>query len=201
MSTAGEISGDRQNTRRYERGDRDWFVEPAWTVEALLNAESLEGTIWDPACGGGTINHVLSSRGLRCFNSDIVDRGCGRQHDFLGTLAKGPFGAVDNVVTNPPYNVAQAFAERALEFATRKVALLVQAKFLYSQARFGLFTGNPVARIYHLSSRPSMPPGALLRDGKIKAAGGKMDFLWIVFQRGYFGPPTAHWLRRPAGTR
>jgi hypothetical protein len=108
------------------------------------------------------------------------------------------FVNVDNIVCNPPYGVAEDFVRRALDVAGRKVAMLVQAKFTYSQTRHALFTARPPTRLYFLSARPSMPPGDLLLAGEIEAKGGKMDFMWMVWDQRYSGGPcVAHWLGRP----
>ena len=67
--------------------------------------------------------------------ADLVDRGYGYpQRDFLKD-----FAAYDNIVTNPPYGIAQQIIEHALTVAMWRVAALVQVKFLASQRRHSLF--------------------------------------------------------------
>jgi hypothetical protein len=201
MSSAGELSGRKPRffdlpQEQHERDPNDWYIEPVWTTELLLAAEAFEGAILDPACGSGRIVDACRAAGYDATGSDLVDR-CGgrfRVGDFFGDAA-----AADNIVSNPPYRVPAEFALHALARVRRKVALLVQAKFLYSQGRHALFTGTPVARIYHLSTRPSLPPGSLLLAGRVKASGGKMDFAWVVWDHGYKGAPTTHWLKRGDG--
>jgi hypothetical protein len=177
----------------WDRDDADWYVEPSWAVDALIMATSFEGRTLDPACGCGTIPKTFQARGLRAFGSDLRDRGFGVVSDFLGPEFALP---VDNIVTNPPYNLAEKFIRRALKIATNKVAVLVQQQFPFSQGRHALFTECPIARLYFLSNRPSMPPGKAIAAGT-KIGGGKVDYLWMVFEHGHSGAPTAHWLRRP----
>ncbi len=139
MSTAGEISGGKRyysEPRTHRRHDMDFYVEPRWVVDALLDAEEIPGPAWDPACGSGTIPRALRERGVSCRASDAADRGAGDVHDFLGLAA-------------PPF------------------------------------------------ARPSMPPGDKLLAGEVKAAGGKMDYCWMIWCIGHKGATTAHWLRRP----
>lgn len=183
-----------RDLKLYDRDDADWYVEPAWSVDALLNAEPFEGRTLDPACGCGTIPKAFEARGLRAFGSDLKDRGFGIVADFLGQEFALP---IDNIVTNPPYKLAETFIRRALKIATDKVAVLVQQQFPFSQGRHALFRECPIARLYFLSNRPSMPPGRALAAGTVTAGGGKTDYLWMVFEHGYKGSPTAHWLRRP----
>lgn len=194
MSTAGEISG----TVDRPRDGLDFYIEPRWTVDALLDVEPFIGQIWDPACGSGTILMACANRyGIdRVTGSDIADRGVGGVQDFLDPQYQ--FVNVENIICNPPYGVAEAFVRRSLGIASRKVAMLVQSKFPYSQTRHALFSSYPPARIYFLSDRPSMPPGDLLLAGKIKPEGGKLDFLWMVWEAGRPEPvrTEARWLRR-----
>jgi hypothetical protein len=53
----------------------------------------------------------------------------------------------------------------------------------------------PWARLWLLTPRPSVPPGSYLSAGK-KAQGGRVDFCWLVFERGFQGQPTVDWLHR-----
>jgi hypothetical protein len=177
----------------YDRDDADWYVEPTWAVEALLRAEPFEGLTLDPACGCGTIPKAFKAHGLRACGSDLRDRGFGPVADFLGPEFVLP---IDNIVTNPPYNLAEKFIRRALMIATSKVSVLVQQQFPFSQGRFALFRDCPIARLYFLSNRPSMPPGRAIEAGTVTVGGGKVDYLWMVFEHGHQGAPTAHWLKR-----
>lgn len=183
----------------YPRAKNDWYVEPRWCVEALLAYEKFEGIIYDPACGRGNITDVAKQFGYFVLASDIEDRGCeyAWRGDFLDPLPNDIGRTVDNIVCNPPYRLAHKFIERALTVTRRKVAMLVQEKYPYSRRRHWFFTHTPIARLYFLSDRPSMPPGDLYVAGKIKASGGKVDYLWMVWDHAHMGPPTAHWLCKP----
>ena len=66
----------------YARVDRDFYVEPRWVVELLLDVETFEGAVYDPACGSGTIPSVCLQRGIPATGSDIVHRGFGEARDF-----------------------------------------------------------------------------------------------------------------------
>lgn len=191
MSTAGDLSG-LPLPRRYKSGDLDFFIEPSWAVDLLLDTEPFPGGVWDPACGSGTIVKACQARGMAAVGSDIADRGFGGVQDFLAPAVD--FDNVGNIICNPPYGIAADFIVRALSVASRKVAMLVQSKFPYSQRRHALFTACPPARLYFLSTRPSMPPGEMLLAGTVKATGGKLDYCWLVYDRAHSGPTTAHWL-------
>jgi hypothetical protein len=189
------------------RQDHDFYVDPEWCTQLLLDAENFSGNVWDPACGQGSILNACMQNGIKATGSDLVDRGCGHTPvDFLKQREHRPMvSPVGNIICNPPFKQAEAFIRQALELVgppprwwgsrrTAKVAMLVQEKFLFSQRRHALFKDHPPAAIYFLSTRPSMPPGHLLARGAVKAAGGSVNYCWIVWQRGYRGPPTCGWL-------
>jgi hypothetical protein len=97
-----------------------------------------------------------------------------------------------NIVSNPPYRKARQFIERALREA-RKSAFLVQYGFLFGAERSAWLRTTPLRRTWILVPRPSMPPGKLILAG-MKPGGGRVDYAWLVFERGYNGPPELGWL-------
>jgi hypothetical protein len=171
----------------YTRDTNDWYVEPEWAVEALKSRVLLFGGIHDPCCGMGTIPRVMGATG-----ADLVDRGHGYpQRDFLKDTA-----FYDNIVTNPPYGIAQQIIEHALKVAKWRVAALVQVKFLASQRRHKLFTRDECEKVLMFSRRPSMPPGELLAEkGEDVRGGGSIDFCWVVWCRGNLAPTVIDWVK------
>lgn len=175
----------------------DWYVEPAWCVDLLFQAERFGNVwLWDPACGIGTIPSAASVLGYNVFCSDIVVRPqcpfAVVECDFLrpDNLARN----AQLIVCNPPYKHAEAFIRRAIGLGIHTHAWLLQRDFPYSQRRYKLFTEHPPQTIYHLSSRPSCTPGSKLVSGEMKQSGGSVDYCWIVWVRGYAGPTITKWL-------
>lgn len=168
----------------YDRADNDWYVEPVWCVEALKSRLDLPGA-HDPCCGRGTIPKALGGTG-----SDIVDRGYGYPvRNFL--LDEGSY---ENIVTNPPYNIAQRVIEHARNLAENRVCALVQLKFLASQGRHNLM--REAEQVLIFSRRPSMPPGKLLEEkGENIRGNGSLDFCWVIWKRGHIGPSTIDWIK------
>jgi hypothetical protein len=119
------------HTSDHQRHTEDWYVEPRFTVEQLLDEESFEGEVLDPCCGGGTIVSVCQSRGISAGGSDIVDRG------FRGNFeVRDLFSItepVDNIISNVPYGIAEACARHMLGIARRKVALILRMPFWESR--------------------------------------------------------------------
>lgn len=176
--------GERRS--EYDRDGDDWYIEPAWSVLSLRARIPFVGQIHDPCCGMGTIPKVMGGTG-----ADIKDRGFGYpQQDYLQDTA-----VYDNIVTNPPYGIAQSIIEHALRHTRYRVVALVQTKFLSAQRRYRLFTANPVEKVLVFSRRPSMPPGKMLQEHGEKIRGnGSIDFCWVVWQHGNTAPPEIDWI-------
>ncbi len=183
-----------------KRADNDWYSDPPMATEALLRVETFPGQSWDPACGIGTIPNAMRGHGYDCFASDIVDRGYPTAAiiDFLKDEPEGTGIDVDHIVSNPPYGIAQAWAEHALSIASSKIALLLPLTFLEGQRRTPWLESTPLARVHVFSWRISMPPGHLLHAGEVKAEGGKKAFAWFVWEHGWFGPPQIRFLHKEA---
>lgn len=184
------------NARVWARDVHEHYVEPSWCSARLFQEEKFDGAVWDPACGFGRICESARAAGHPIVYSDIVDRGYDplgmkRIVDFLQCDGK----KVENIVTNPPFKIAQKFALHALSLALFKVAIVFPVARL-NAAHW--LNGTPLFRVWLMTPRPSMPPGHVINDGG-KVGGGKADFCWLVFLRGYDGAPEVRWLRRDAG--
>ncbi len=159
------------------RQSHDWYREPTVCVERLFEAVRFVGQIHDPACGGGNIPRTAARLGYDASGSDIVDRGYGPGCiDFLDDLTPR-----ENIVSNPPYVLAERFVLHGLKVANRRVAMLVRLAFLEGQGRRQrLFVPFPPELVLVHSSRPSMPPGD---RPDLQAKGGKTAFCWIVWSK------------------
>jgi hypothetical protein len=170
----------------YDRVVSDWYVEPRWCVDALLDVERFAGASWDPSCGGGTIPRAMKARGLPCFGSDIADRGYGETGMSFFEVDR----RVDNIVTNPPYGIIEPYISRALTLASVKVVVLARLALLEGIKRRALFSSTPLARMWVSSRRISMPPGGT----DIPAKGGAIAYAWFVWEHSHQGPATIGWL-------
>lgn len=163
------------------RNDRDWYVEPESCVRQLFQACNFQGLIHDPCCGQGTIPKVAADFGYTATGSDIINRqpNCFwlGPIDFLGDTQER-----DNIVSNPPFNLAEHMWVRACTVARYKVAFVLRITFLNGQGRANRLFSDTRYRpteVLVLSQRPSMPPG-----GKnIPAKGGTTDYAWFTRNR------------------
>lgn len=182
-----------------KRADNDWYQDQPEATEALLRVERFSGLSWDPACGIGTIPKVFDGARLTVVGSDLVDRADGAypRRDFLALWVPNHLDPVANIVSNPPFNLAQAFAQHALTIATHKVAFLLPLTFLEGMKRAQWLAASPLARVHVFSWRISMPPGELLQAGAVKPEGGKKAFAWFVWEQGWRGPAQVGFLQKP----
>lgn len=177
----------------WEREDNEHYVEPSWTSARLFQEEEFTGGIWDPCCGFGTIPREASLAGFaHVFATDLVDRGyTGLDRAVSFFEFDYPCSFFTNIVCNPPFNIAKEFALHALTLAD-KVAMIIPTPRL-NAARW--LHDTPLKTVWLMTPRPSMPPGYVIAAGE-KPGGGKTDYCWLVWERGFKGTPEMKWLRR-----
>lgn len=174
----------------WERDEHDWYVEPPECSLALFMEEEFDGVIWDPAAGLCRIPESARRMGIATFSSDIKKRNytCDECGDFFEMRI--PEGA-KSIVSNPPFKLAEDFVRRSIDICPRggKIAMLLPLVWMagFSTKRDWLPT-SPLLRIFSISPRPSMPPGAVILAGQ-RPGNGTKDFAWFVWQKGYTGTP------------
>lgn len=184
----------------WRRDADDWYVEPSWCSERLFEAESFVGGIVDPACGMGRIVEAAERFGHAALAVDLVKRrdDCMYALDF--TSSEWPREIFfrtgwENIVSNPPFKHAEAFVRHALAIVPRKIAFLLPANWVQGDERSRWLEATPLAKVYFITPRPSMPPGAIVAAG-LKPGNGTTDFAWFVWDQAHKGPVTIGWLRR-----
>lgn len=182
----GNLAGGNPSRGRVED---DFYATPVEATEALMQREIFAGEIWECACGNGMMSEVIKK-----YNStrstDLIDRGYGiSQVDFLKEIARA-----NNIVTNPPFNLFQEFAEKALELSRYKVALFGKIQALEGQKRATFLENSPLKTVYVFKKRINP-----MRNGKDVDENGKkwastMAFAWYVWDIGYKGKPQIEWI-------
>lgn len=168
----------------------DFYATPICAIRALLEIETFDGTIWEPACGDGAIVNVLRDAGHRVYATDLVDRGCPDSESRIDFLLESQPGVhIGAVVTNPPYTLANAFAAHALNLAIPKVAMLLRLAFLESSSRSSILDGGLLARVYPFRNRLPRMHRAGWEGRKASSA---VAFAWFVWELGWHKPTELH---------
>jgi hypothetical protein len=109
--------------------------------------------------------------------SDIHAYGYGNIRDYLAVPYEA--NAVDWVVTNPPFKLAEEFVHRSLIVARRGVAILARTVFIESVGRYrNLFLSRPPCLFAQFTERVPMVKGRL--DRKASTATG---YAWLVWSK------------------
>lgn len=167
----------------------DAYPTPRKAVESLLGVETFAGSVWEPACGEGAISRVLTERSIEVFSTDLHEYGYGTAGiDFMKCT-----GACDNIITNPPYNIGDAFIVHAVTLAQSKACFLMRLAWLAGQRRHAsLFGKTPPARVWVFSARlPRMH-----RNGYVgPKSTSTIDFAWFVWDKSVIdGSTKLSWL-------
>lgn len=176
----------------------DFYPTPHYVTEALLKNETFEGLCWEPACGEGDISKVLIEKGgLEVYSSDLLDYGYGAAGiDFTieNNLFTGGHRRVQNVITNPPFNIALDFVYMAKRVADHKICLLLKTTFLEGVERKTMWKDKafPFKCMYQFSRRVSF--GSEKVKSNKQSSGGMMSFAWFVWDKKYEGKPYIEWI-------
>ena len=164
----------------------DFYATPEKCTRALLSVEAFDGAFWEPACGNGAISKALPGP---VVSTDLIDRGFGvAGRDFLfeqDLLAP-------NIVTNPPFKLADEFVLHALHLGAVKVAIFMRLAWLEGKARHAALWGpHPPARVWTFCGRQTLWRGD---DPNPQDKGGAIAFAWFVWEHGHTGKPELGWL-------
>jgi hypothetical protein len=180
-----------QRNSEYARQERESYETPRWVTLALLpHIPARISRIWEPAAGTGQMVRALAERpNTIVLASDLVGSPNVAPHDFLSGSA-APIGE-SCIVTNPPFQQAQRFIERALELTHRNqgfVAMLLRADFDHAKGRSHLFANcRAFSKKLVLTKRIVWFVDPL--TGKPKASPSE-NHVWILWDHTHRGPPT-----------
>lgn len=173
----------------FERRAHDGYWTEEWVTLALTSRVHMPRNIWEPAAGRGDMANVLRQRGAKVFSSDLVDHG-GRDiqigFDFFGAHEMGDAGAI---VTNPPYDCAEAFVRHAIALSSQTggmVCMLLRNEFDCASGRVDLFDNPPFSRKIVLTKRPRWD---WWETDKPKSS-PRHNFAWFIWDWRHRGPAT-----------
>jgi hypothetical protein len=172
----------------------DDFPTPPWATRGLIeyvlhDKSALKNlSCLEPACGAGHMSRVLLEYFGEVRSADAYAYGYADVRDFLTYPYET--NAVDWVITNPPFRLAEEFVLRALRVARQGVAILARTVFLESVGRYeGIFRNTPPAKFAQFVERVPMVRGRL--DGKATTATG---YAWLVWEKTSTDAPRLMWV-------
>ena len=172
----------------------DDFPTPPWATRALIehvlgDKQPLRSlSCLEPACGAGHMAKVLREYFGDVRAADAYFYGYGPMRDFLTYPYEAK--AVDWVITNPPFRLAEEFVLRALTVARQGVAILARTVFLESSGRYNaIFRDTPPSKFAQFVERVPMVKGRL--DERASTATG---YAWLVWEAGHVGSPQLCWV-------
>jgi len=120
--------------------------------------------------------------------ADAYAYGYGDVRDFLTYPYET--NAVDWVVTNPPFRLAEEFVLRGLQVARSGVAILARTVFLESVGRFNrMFRDTPPSKFAQFVERVPMLKGRLDRH-----ASTATGYAWLVWEKASTDAPRLMWV-------
>lgn len=143
-------------------------------------------------CGEGHLARKLESLGHTVKATDLVDRGYGDTGiDFLNCNEKFD----GDILTNPPYKLAQEFVEHALALIPdgRKCYMFLKVQFLEGKGRRALFDKYPPKTVYVCSGRILCAKNGDF-DTMIAAGGSAVAYAWYEWEKGWKGDPIIKWI-------
>lgn len=166
--------------KAHKRKAADHYPTPPDVTVALMEFLKLErdDVVLEPACAEGAMSRVIEHYCDTVWSSDLRDgpevygQPCinfleGEPHDDL---------KIDWIITNPPFNLAEAFIRKSLSI-TPNVAMLLSNQYWHAASRKKLFEDHPPAWVLSLLWRP-----AFLE--KERGNSPMMNVIWAVWQDG-----------------
>lgn len=135
----------------------DYYPTPPEVTDAILRFLKInrKATIWEPACGTGSMTDVMKAHGYNVIGTDI--------NSGIDFLTCEPVKC-DWIITNPPFSLAEQFIRHANEIGV-PFAFLLKSQYWHAARRVNLFKEITPTYILPLTWRPDFTgQGASLMD-------------------------------------
>ncbi len=177
------------------RSLNDFYATPPLAVKHLLDIETFNKNIWEPACGMNHIVNELRDRGYNVKCSDIMKMVDDPTIELIDYLKyEGHWDG--DIITNPPFKYAKEFIEKSLELVDEgsKVVMFLKLQFLEGAKRMELFKNNPPKILYVASKRYGCSKyGEFDETGNI---GSAVCYCWYIWEKGFKGDPIIKWINQ-----
>lgn len=175
--------------RKAPKDTPDFFPTPPHATRALMEQEKFTGVILEPCCGEGDMSEVLKETNP-VFSSDLYNRGYGAVRSVFDY-----HNPIDNVITNPPFNIASDIILHMMPLFKNKMAMFLRTAFLESVSRYdNIYSVHPPSRVYVFTKRVTLFPA-----GDTRTTGGTTSYAWFVWERDKPQYTEVKWLAPDAG--
>ena len=173
-----------------DRDENDFYATDPIAATFLLAEEEFEDNIWECANGKGHLSSVFEKSGYTVRKSDLINRGQEEVLDFLDPSITEWDG---DIITNPPFKIAQSFIEKGLSIIPKgnKVAMFLKLQFLEGRKRKEFFQRTPPKVVYVFSGRIETAKNG---DFHKYQQGSAIAFAWFVWEKGYTGDTIVKWI-------
>ncbi len=174
-----------------EREQNDYYATDPKAMEKLLEYETFNQNIWEPACGEGNLSKVLKANGYNVYSTDLIDRKYqDKQLDFLESnlLFNG------DIITNPPFKYSVEFILKALDSIEygNKVAMFMKLNYLSGKRRFKeIYSKYPPSKVYIFTGRVDCSKNNKPEGFK----GNGIDYAWFIWEKGTIGATYLKWIK------
>lgn len=151
-----DLHGEIVKVDALEREPNEFYPTPMEPIRAIIHAElgALERfpMIWGPAAGTGVIGRELRAHGLKTYDSDLIDRGCGAEIKSFYDFTEAPAPAI---LENPPFaecgwgNGKARWLKHALDvLGVEYMGLLMNWGWPGAGGLKQFYAAHPPARVY-----------------------------------------------------
>ena len=170
------------------RVDNDYYSTNPIAIDYLLEHEDFSENVWECACGSGKLSERLKENGFNVKSTDLIYRGYGEKEGIDFLFQDQVFDG--DIITNPPYNLALEFVEKALELSNRKVAMFLRIQFLESKKRYErLLKEHPPKKVLVFVKRMRCYPND---SDTLKSSA--ICFAWFIWDKEYSGNTILEWI-------
>jgi len=169
----------------------DFYETPYGLTRLFLDTGVLDPskTVLEPAAGNGAIVKVLKEYNFQNITAFDVKGGT----NFLSWETP-----IDQLITNPPYSIAQEFILHAKKVVRERFALLLPLSYLHGKRRYDEIWQDrefPLKSVYVFTRYPHLG-GVMRDDGKHET--GMMVYCWMLWERSAMPDvcfsPSIHWI-------
>lgn len=171
---------------RGQRKKSDFYQTPYSMTQQLLENESFNGSIFEPASGDGAIVKILKKNNYNVAENEIRKNGI----DFRKIILYNDFSS-QNIITNPPFSLAFEFINISKKIYKKKIAMLLPLSYLHGQKRFDNKIFKELKTVYVFTRYPLLT-NSIREDGKYET--GMIAYAWYIWVKNFKNDPIIKWI-------